>query len=127
MDSRTRVLTISHVEFASGFRNDLDALAEGWTKQLGGIEDQPVHVGRLRLQRLLTGEGKQLPNEVGATPCGFVDHPRNRCKLRRMSDRVGEDLDGPGDDGKDVVEVVSDAAGEVTDRVELLGLAQLLL
>jgi cysteine desulfurase / selenocysteine lyase len=28
MDSRTRVLTISHVEFASGFRNDLDALGE---------------------------------------------------------------------------------------------------
>jgi cysteine desulfurase / selenocysteine lyase len=28
MDGRTRVLTISHVEFASGFRNDLDALAE---------------------------------------------------------------------------------------------------
>src|ERR1035438_4191725 len=44
-----------------------------------------------------------------------------------MSDRVGEDIDGPGDDGKDVVEVVSDAAGEVTDRIELLGLAQLLL
>ena len=28
MDARTRVLAISHVEFASGFRNDLDALAE---------------------------------------------------------------------------------------------------
>ncbi len=28
IDSRTRVLTISHVEFASGFRNDLDALSE---------------------------------------------------------------------------------------------------
>jgi cysteine desulfurase/selenocysteine lyase len=28
MDARTRVLTISHVEFASGFRNDLDALGE---------------------------------------------------------------------------------------------------
>ncbi len=28
MDSRTRVLTISHVEFASGFRNDLDALGD---------------------------------------------------------------------------------------------------
>lgn len=28
MDHTTRVLTISHVEFASGFRNDLDALAE---------------------------------------------------------------------------------------------------
>ena len=28
MDDRTRVLAISHVEFASGFRNDLDALAE---------------------------------------------------------------------------------------------------
>ena len=28
MDERTRVLTISHVEWASGFRNDLDALAE---------------------------------------------------------------------------------------------------
>ena len=28
MDETTRVLTISHVEFASGFRNDLDALGE---------------------------------------------------------------------------------------------------
>jgi selenocysteine lyase/cysteine desulfurase len=28
IDGRTRVLTISHVEFASGFRNDLDAIAE---------------------------------------------------------------------------------------------------
>ncbi len=28
MDERTRVLTISHVEFASGFRNDLDAIGE---------------------------------------------------------------------------------------------------
>jgi cysteine desulfurase/selenocysteine lyase len=28
MDDRTRLLTISHVEFATGFRNDLDALAE---------------------------------------------------------------------------------------------------
>jgi selenocysteine lyase/cysteine desulfurase len=28
MDTSTRVLTISHVEFATGFRNDLDALAE---------------------------------------------------------------------------------------------------
>jgi len=28
IDQRTRVLAISHVEFASGFRNDLDALAE---------------------------------------------------------------------------------------------------
>jgi selenocysteine lyase/cysteine desulfurase len=28
IDGRTRVLTISHVEFASGFRNDLDALGE---------------------------------------------------------------------------------------------------
>src|SRR4051794_36001259 len=28
IDDRTRVLTISHVEFATGFRNDLDALAE---------------------------------------------------------------------------------------------------
>ncbi len=28
IDDRTRILTISHVEWASGFRNDLDALAE---------------------------------------------------------------------------------------------------
>ena len=28
MDATTKVLTISHVEFASGFRNDLDALGE---------------------------------------------------------------------------------------------------
>jgi len=33
----------------------------------------------------------------------------------------------PGDDRKDVVEVVSDTAGEVTDRLELLGTGAVLL
>ena len=39
-----------------------------------------------------------------------------------VGDGLGQDLDRSGDDGQDVVEVVGDAAGELADRLHLLGL-----
>ena len=49
---------------------------------------------------------------------------------RRLADlpgALGGQHDVAGDAGQDVVEVVGDAAGELADRLHLLGLAQLLL
>ena len=58
---------------------------------------------------------------------GLVDHLRDRRKLRLLGDRLAEDLDRAGDDGEDVVEVVRHAAGELADRLHLLGMADAFL
>src|SRR6478752_2262335 len=44
-----------------------------------------------------------------------------------VGNRIGENIDGAGDDGQKVVEVVCDAAGELSDGIHLLRVAQLLL
>src|SRR3954451_23408487 len=64
---------------------------------------------------------------MSAAVGGIVDQPGNRYKLRPPGDGVCENADAAGDDGEDVVEVVGDAAGELTDRLHLLRLAELRL
>ena len=55
-------------------RFDLDLLADRGLEQLRGLDDQRIHVGRLRLQRLLAGEGEQMPRQLGALLSRLVDH-----------------------------------------------------
>ena len=57
----------------------------------------------------------------------LVDRLCQIGELRVAGDAVRQQLDHAEDDGQDVVEVVSDAAGELADRLHLLRLAQLLL
>ena len=60
MDDRTRVLTISHVEFASGFRNDLDALGEACrSRGIAFFVDAIQGLGPLRI-------------DVSRTPIDFL-------------------------------------------------------
>ena len=72
-------------------------------------------------------KGEQVLGQVGAAGGGFVDHPGDRRKLRFSGDGAGQDFDGAGDDGQDVVEVVGDAAGELADRLHLFRLTDPLL
>ena len=87
--------------------------------------DQRVDVDLTRLQRLLAGEGEQVPGQVGAAIGGFVDHLGDSRELRIVRDAFGQDSDGAGDDGQNIVEVMRDAAGQLADRLHLLGLAEL--
>ena len=104
------------------YRFDLDMLAERPLQQLCGVDDQRIDVGFPGLERLLAGERQQMLGKVRAARCGFVDHPRDGGELRLALHRIGEDFDRSGDDGKDVVEVMGDAAGELADRFHLFGL-----
>ncbi|GCC47393.1 hypothetical protein chiPu_0031662, partial [Chiloscyllium punctatum] len=54
---------------------------------------------------------------------GVADQSGDLGELAVVGDRLGEDVDGAGDDGEDVVEVVRDAAGELADGFHLLCLA----
>ena len=79
------------------------------------------------MQRLLAGESQKTLRQFGAALRGIVDHRGDCRELGLVGDGVRQDLDGPGDDGENVVEVVGDAAGQLADGLHLLRLRQLLL
>lgn len=74
MDQTTRVLAISHVEFASGFRNDLDALAELcqargvalFVDAIQGLGPHLIDVGRTPIDFLAADGHKWLLGPEGA-------------------------------------------------------------
>jgi selenocysteine lyase/cysteine desulfurase len=74
IDRSTRVLTISHVEFASGFRNDLDALAELchardvalFVDAIQGLGPHVIDVGRTAIDFLAADGHKWLLGPEGA-------------------------------------------------------------
>lgn len=77
MDERTRVLTISHVEWSSGFRNDLDALAEVCQRRdvalfvdaIQGLGPLTIDVSRTPIDFLCADGHKWLLGPEGA---GFL-------------------------------------------------------
>ena len=83
-------------------------------------------VGWLRIERLAPGEGQELGGKFRSVLRGA---PGFACKLPLVG--VGEhgiqEFDIGDNHRQNVVEVVSDAAGELADRLHLLRLAQLLL
>jgi selenocysteine lyase/cysteine desulfurase len=74
MDDRTRVLTISHVEWSSGFRNDLDALAEScqsrgialFVDAIQGLGPHTIDVRRTPIDFLAADGHKWLLGPEGA-------------------------------------------------------------
>ncbi|WP_169979720.1 aminotransferase class V-fold PLP-dependent enzyme [Tautonia rosea] len=74
MDDRTRLLAISHVEFASGFRNDLDALAEAchqrgvalFVDAIQGLGPLTINVRRTPIDFLAADGHKWLLGPEGA-------------------------------------------------------------
>ena len=118
VDQRARRIAVEH-------HVDLDVLSERRPQQIGGLDHQRIDVDLTRLQRLLAGEGEQALGQIGAARRGVVDHPGDRQKLGPVREGFGEDFDGSGNDGQNIVQVVSDAAGQLTDRFHLLGLVKL--
>src|SRR5581483_5425711 len=87
----------------------------------------------LRLERLPAREGEQALGELRGGVRAFQGRLNRLCELCREMGTIlvaglGElALDGieiADDDGEKVVEVVSDAAGELADRLHLLRLLQ---
>ena len=95
-------------------------------------DQQAVHVDRLGIERLAPGEGKQPLGERGGAlgaAHGAVDGAA-QAFLRPpgpvLHVATGH-LQIADDDREQIAEIVRDAAGELADRLHLLGLAQLLL
>jgi len=125
-DGSTRVLAISHVEFASGFRNDLDALAELcrargvalFVDAIQGLGPLLIDVKRTRLDFLAADGHKWLLGPEGAgvlyvrrdwierlrpigvgwhSVVGSYNSPRNHFQLKPTAERwEGGSFNMPG-------------------------------
>ena len=81
---------------------------------------------RLRLQRLAAGKAKQ-PLEQGLRPFGCLKRIREQaCRaLVAIGIFALENVESAGDRRQQIVEVVRHAAGQLAERLQLLGLVQL--
>ena len=107
------------------YRVDFDVFAQRRPQQPGGIDQQRIDVDFARLQRLQAREREQVRRQLGAAGGGLVDQLGNCGEIRTVCDLLAKNLDGAGNDGENIVEVMSDAAGQLTDRLHLLGLTNL--
>ncbi len=110
---------------AASSGSDFDLFAKCRVQQLRGFEHQRVDVDLARLQRLFARKCEQMPGQSGAAFRGFIDQLGDRHEFRPVGDGFGQYPDGAGDDGQNIVEVMSHAAGQLADRFHLLGLAEL--
>src|SRR5262249_39577981 len=97
--------------------------------KIGHAGEEWIGVEGLRIERLTTGKGQQAVGEgrraVGAGESAVdesIEFPGFAA-----ADAPLQDAEGTGDALQEVVEVVGDAAGELTEGFHLLRLAQLIL
>ncbi len=66
-----------------------------------------------------------MRRQVGATGGGLFDQPGNCCEIRTVCNLLAENLAAAGNHRENVVEVMGNAPSQLTDRLHLLGLANL--
>src|SRR5207247_1886122 len=117
---------VGEVVLARG--DDLDVGRQDTAQEPGQIADQAAEVDRLELEAGAAGEPEQLLHHHAAPQSRRHHVPQVGLGIRLAGrKRLRDQLGVREDDGEQIVEVVSDAAGELADRLHLLGLAQLLL
>ena len=99
---------------------ELDHLADGARQQRREIADQFVELHFAGFEHLAAGEGQHLAGEVGALARG-ADGFRKALGAAVIRQLAFEQFEIADDDGEQVVEVMREAAGQLTDGLHLLG------
>jgi hypothetical protein len=104
-----------------------DFLADQPVEQVHELAHGVAQIQRLGLQRLLAREGQQLPDQRGGAVGVLVD--LHEIGIVRVALVVAQhqQVAMPGDGGQQVVEVMRDAPGKLTDGLHLLALNELAL
>ena len=96
-------------------------------QEVGHVLDDAPDIGRARIQRLAAREGQKLRGQPRAA-AHRLERVLDALRARRIVLQIGAGaLEIGADDLQQVVEVVSDAAGEMADRLHLLRLPRGLL
>ncbi len=103
---------------------DLDVLAERAPQERDQVRHRRGEVDGRRGERLLAREGEELAGQ-GRSSLGRPRRALDPLLQPGVAVELGPDeLQVPEDDLQQVVEIVRDAAGQLPDRLHLLGLAQ---
>ena len=104
---------------------DVNVLAENPVQHPRQVTDDDVHVDVFDLNRLTAAEREQLARQR-CRALGVLRNIRNRLvEIGRQSSVLGGFFGAAENHRQDVVEVMSDSAGELPDRLQLLRLPQL--
>src|SRR5271166_1750777 len=103
-----------------------DRFAQRPPQEIGEIGDERADVGRFRIERLASTEGEDLIREFRAV-LRRVERLFDMLALDGIAETRTEHFEIGDDRRQDIIEIVSDAAGELADRLHLLRLPELLL
>src|SRR4029077_10147184 len=95
-------------------------------QQIAHARHEFVEADDARREVLLAGKGEQLARQLRAALGGGAGAFQNAEDVL-IARAEGGQLDIAEHRGQQIVEIVSDAAGELTDHLQLLGLAKALL
>src|SRR5712691_224016 len=106
---------------------EFDIFSDEWAEEALHVGDDGVDVDDLELEMLFAAEGEELAGESGRAIGGLANGFGFGVQRMFRSELVEENLGISADDHEEVVEIVSDAAGEAADGFHFLGLAELVL
>ena len=93
-------------------------------QQIAHPVDLTAQVDRLRLERLAPRKSEQLTAERGP-PIGGLPHLSNDALATFRFRRAFQQAQAARNDHEKVIEIVGDAAGQLTERIDFLRLAQM--
>jgi hypothetical protein len=105
---------------------ELDALADESAQETVEVDEQRVEVEVARIERLAATESKEFAGDPAGSLRGAQDLGELPGVAMVVAQAMQQELRVAGDRGEKVVEVVSDSAGQLPDRLDLLSLHQLL-
>jgi len=105
-----------------GFQSN--ARSQGAVQQFGDFPQLLARGQQAWLQGLLAGKRQQAASQIGAAPSGVHRRVPGSIQVRIVPQPLFQHGQIAQDDGQEVVEIMGDAAGELTDRLQFLRLVQ---
>ena len=119
------LIDLGEAEIAAVNELQLDILADQPPQQVRQLDQHVADVEHARLQCLLAREGQQLPHEIGGAVAVLLDlHDVGERRVARPEPHQ-QQVAEPDHRGQQIVEIMRDAAGELSDRLHLLRLREL--
>ena len=105
---------------------EFDIFADERAEETLHVGDDGVDVDDLEFEKLFAAEGEELASERGGAIGGLLNGFGFGMQRVAGSELVEQNFGVAADDHEQIVEVVSDAAGEAADGFHFLGLAELI-
>ena len=107
--------------------HQVDVLADQAAQHLLDVREHVVHIEDGGLQHLAPAEREQLAGEAGGRLSGARDLPHMGAQLLIVPNLPRHHLGVAENRREQVVEIMGDAAGELTDGIHLVGVPELRL